>query len=233
MIHVFILPYEWVLQHVSRERIQEILTDSDISKAGRFVHQADHDRFIAARLFLFGLLKQKNLIHSETLDLSYTSFGKPILAGSDIQFNWSHSGDMIALTINSMDCGIDIELDTGIEIYDYRSLCSELELNWLHEKHMETGISELMYFLDLWTAKESVLKAMGTGLSTDPRLIEIRHEEKGDDRWVCDHESTYYGYTKSIVWKGQKYTLSFCSPIEIYTSPVFNSDLINKSVIYI
>jgi len=233
MIHVFILPYEWVLEHLSRNRIQVILSDSDTSKAGRFIHQADHDRYIAARLFLFGLLKQKKLINSETLDLSYNTNGKPYLSGKEIQFNWSHSGKMIALIISNMDCGIDIELDTGKELYDYQSLCTELELNWLNEKHRGTGISELIYFMDLWTAKESVLKAKGTGLSTDPRVIEIRHEKNDDDRWACYHETTYYGSTKPIVWKDQKYTLSFCSPIKTYTNPVFNSEMAKEVVTFL
>lgn len=178
MIQVFTLPYEWILQHVSRDRIQEILTKNDISKSKRFIYHADHDRYLAARLFLFGLLKQKNILNSDVLDLSYDSFGKPYLSGLDIQFNWSHSGDMIALIISSMDCGIDIELYTGKELYDYQSLCTELELNWINQKHKETGVSELEYFMSLWTAKESVMKAKGTGLSTDPRQIEIKYEKK-------------------------------------------------------
>jgi len=205
MIQIFTLPYEWVLQQISRERIQNILTEADISKAERFIHQEDHDRYLSARLFLFGWLKQKKILHSDTLDLSFNSYGKPFLSGLDIQFNWSHSGDMIALIINKLDCGIDIELNTGKELVDYQSLCTELELNWLNQKQRETGDSEFTYFMDLWTAKESVIKAIGTGLSTDPRHIEIKHDNSSADRWTCFHEAMYYGYTKPIVWKNQMY----------------------------
>ncbi len=233
MTHVFILPYEWVIRHVSRERIIEILSDADISKAERFIHQADHDRYISARLFLFGLLKQRNILSSNALDLSYSSFGKPFLTGIDIKFNWSHSGDMIALIMSSGDCGIDIEQHTGKELYDYRSLCTEPELKWLSQKSEDTGISELVYFIDLWTAKESVVKAKGTGLYTNPRYIEIRHEAIRSHGWKCNHDIVYHGFTKTIEWEKKKYALSFCTLQNTNVTPIFNPDIVNEIMIYI
>lgn len=233
MIQVFTLPYEWVLQQVSRNRMEEILTDADISKAKRFIHQADRDRYLTARVFLFGWLKQKDIIRSDMLELSYNSFGKPFLPGTDIYFNWSHSGDMIALIMSNRDCGIDIELDNGKELYDYQSLCTESELNWLTKKYRKTGVSRLKYFIELWTAKESVVKAKGTGLYTDPRNIEIKHEEKGDGQWTCDHESVYYGCTVPLAWKDQQYSLSYCSAQKTNVKPIFNNTLAKGIMIYI
>lgn len=230
MIQVFTFPYDWVLQNVSEKKIQEILTYTDISKARRFIHQADHNRYLTARIFLFGWLKKEKIHRSEKLNLSYNSFGKPFLPGIEIQFNWTHSGDMIALILSSVDCGIDIELDTGKVLYDYQSLCTELELNWLDQKQRDTGVSGNMCFMDLWTAKESVVKAKGTGLSVDPRQIEIKHKNNRSERWSCFHESTYYGCTKPITWKGQKYTLSFCSSQKTWPNPFFNRDMVKKII---
>jgi phosphopantetheinyl transferase len=233
MIQVFVLPYEWVMQHVSTDRIQNILPEVDISKANRFVHQTDQDRYLAARLFLFGLLKQKEIINSDSLNLSYNTFGKPFLAGIDVHFNWSHSGDLIALILSSQDCGIDIEMHTGKVLYDYQSLCTELELNWMIQKSREEGISELISFLDLWAAKESVVKAKGTGLYTDPRHIEIRFEDKSNERWVCYHESEFFGSANHITWNDKKYSLAYCTTQKEKIYPIFDIDIVKNVLIYI
>ena len=233
MTQVFALPYEWIFEHVSRDRISTILSENELTKANRFVHIADRDRFIAARLFVFGLLKQKGLIDSDTLKLSYNSHGKPFISGLDIQFNWSHSGDMIAVIAGSIQCGIDIELQTNKEIFDYRSLCTPLELIWLNQKSQNTGKAEHEQFLDLWTAKESVVKAKGTGLSTDPRYIEIIYNHIHDNNWKCEHETGYYGRTQELNWLKQKYNLSWCTPINNLIYPILTKDIVKEIVIYI
>lgn len=233
MIQVFVLPYDWVMQQIPLARIQEILPEDDISKAKRFIYQSDQDRYLSSRLFLFALLKQQEIINYDSLNLSYNIFGKPFLPGIDVHFNWSHSGDMIALVISNTICGIDIELHSGKEIYDYQSFCTELELEWLNKKDVGSEYSEIINFMSLWTAKESVVKAKGTGLYTDPRYIEIIHEKSKKGQWISKHDSSYHGYTKSIHWNDQKYSLSYCSSERSVIYPIFSRDIVKDIMIYI
>lgn len=233
MTQVFALPYDCVLKQVSRDRISTILHHTELEKAKKFIHRADHDRFIAARVLLFGLLKKMGVISTNSLSFNYNSFGKPFIEDVDIQFNWSHSGDMIAVIIGPMSCGVDIELQTGKSIYEYRTLCSEVELSWLQKKSQQSGLTEQEHFLDLWTAKESVVKAKGTGLSTDPRNIEIIFNSADAEHWICSHETTYYGTTKMITHSNSAYSFSWCTPIKVPIYPILTSDIVKEIVIYI
>jgi phosphopantetheinyl transferase len=233
MTQVFVLPYEWVVQSVSPDRVVEILPENELMKANRFIHKADRDRFLAARLFLFGLLKQQGLLKSNELKLDYNDFGKPCLKEVEIEFNWSHSGDMIAIILGMDQCGIDIELHSGKELYDYRSLCTERELQIISQRSQQTGIPEHEQFLDFWTAKESVLKAKGTGLSTDPRLIEIIFRHFDENSWICKYERIVYGRTEAINWRDKKYSIAWCTPINNLIYPIKEFDMIDEILIYI
>ena len=233
MTQVFVLPYDWVIKHVSPDRIGDFLPEEEVAKGNRFIHKADRFRFIAARLFLFGLLKQQGLLKSNELKLDYNDFGKPFLKGVEIEFNWSHSGDMIAIIFGMEQCGIDIELHSGKELYDYRSLCTERELQIITQRNQQTGISEQELFFDFWTAKESVVKAKGTGLSTDPRLIEILFRQIDENNWSCKHEQIFYGRTEVIDWCDKRYSLAWCTPINNPIYPITTIDIVKEILIYI
>ncbi|HAC16331.1 MAG TPA: hypothetical protein DCE78_10375 [Bacteroidetes bacterium] len=233
MTQIFVLPYKWVMEHVSRDRITDILHEKDIAKSNRFVHDADRDRYLAARLYLYGLLKYKGFETSKKLVLDVNEFGKPYVSGIDIRFNWSHSGEMIAVMVGLNQCGIDIELHSGKELYDYRSLCTEKELTWLKLKCQQTGLSEHELFLDLWTAKESVVKAKGSGLSTDPRHIEIIYDQVDEKLWTCNHDIVFYGNTEVINWENEMYSLAWCNPIIRSICTIPPSDIVKDILIYI
>lgn len=233
MTQVFLLPYEWVVQSVSPDRVVEILPEIELMRANRYIHKADRDRFLAARLFLFGLLKKEGLLAPNELKLNYTDYGKPFLNKVEIEFNWSHSGGMIAVIFGRDNCGIDVELHSDKEVYNYRSLCTDRELQFIYEKSQLAGIPEHEQFLDFWTAKESVVKAKGTGLTTDPRLIEIIFKHFDENSWSHSDDLTLYGRTETVDWQDKKYSIAWCTPINNLIYPIKKFDMINEILIYI
>jgi 4'-phosphopantetheinyl transferase len=207
---VYIEPYQDILTTVSEEDIHQIISDHDKAKAGRYLRKIDSDRFNAARILLYNDLK--NRFESTTIPIcfKYNEYGKPHLEIDGYHFNWSHSGDMIALLVNDFVCGIDVEEHSEVPNFDYESICSEAELTWI-KSTSNTINQEYEKFYSLWTAKESVLKAIGTGLSIDPREIVINKIDSKTFIGIVQGMAQISGYCKQIRFGGKNYSISWCS----------------------
>lgn len=106
----------------------------------------------------------ENTDHVEFVDAAH---GRPALAPPHrLDFNWSHSGEhaLVAVAHDLPELGVDIER--------YRERSRALELATRFFDHSETAwlaslpVAQRSHgFLQLWTAKEAVLKATGRGLA--------------------------------------------------------------------
>ena len=103
----------------------------------------------------------------ETLVLVDGEYGRPALAAPHdaLAFNWSHSGDRALLAIaRGIAPGVDIERRStrprALEIAQ-RYFCAEEAdaLAMLDVTQLPSA------FMELWTAKEAVLKALGRGIA--------------------------------------------------------------------
>lgn len=102
--------------------------------------------------------------------IRYNNYGKPFFVNSNINFNISHSFEVVTciLTENYV-IGIDIEKIVNISIDDYLNFMTDDERDKINNE------SELFSFFNYWTQKEAVLKATGKGLSLDLKSFEIKN----------------------------------------------------------
>jgi len=212
---IVVQSYEEILTGLPPERISQILSPEDTHKASRFYHKEDQDRFIAARILLWQVLETDKALTANLelpLRLDYNAHGKPGLHNCPIAFNWSHSGNLIALMVGSSSCGIDIELHNSRTLFDFESLCTTLELDWLARFIERSGYSKKDAFLVLWSAKEAALKTIGVGLSVDPRHVEISFLSDESTEWITTIDGTILkGSFKQINLKSDAYALAWCS----------------------
>jgi len=103
-----------------------------------------------------------------TLEFHCGEKGKPFLAKTDLRFNLSHTGGLIACSFAKREVGIDVEkTDTSPCGRDrYRLLAqrffSRKERQYLQSRRSENWPLE---FLRIFTRKEAYIKACGKGLS--------------------------------------------------------------------
>ena len=93
-------------------------------------------------------------------DYYLNEYGKPLI--KDKCFNISHSHGYIALVIDTVNVGIDIEKirDVDSDLMDYISNIEER--NYIHDSFS---------FFEIWTNKEALVKASGTGIRDKPNSI--------------------------------------------------------------
>jgi 4'-phosphopantetheinyl transferase len=156
---------EWI-RH--RERLVAALSRREIERAGRFANDALRCRYEIGRGLLRELLGRSIGVAADQVRLCETDRGRPAIEGrgEELDFNATHSGDLWAVALGrGVRVGIDIEgvgrtretlalaerFFTGTEAAYLRGIDGERERG--------------RAFLELWTAKEAVLKGSGEGIS--------------------------------------------------------------------
>src|SRR5262245_13030914 len=134
-------------------------------------------------------------IEVDELQLSFEPGGPISSPVEGLLVSASHFDDMTALAIADEGLGLGVDLEPCFE-EDWREalgmVLTDAELRELDA--VVAGFQPRRYF-ELWTLKESVMKALGDGLGDrDPRSIEIKMENRGPTMASID------GQTPSAPW---------------------------------
>jgi phosphopantetheine--protein transferase-like protein len=109
----------------------------------------------------------------------HPAHGRPTVAGDDrISFNMSHSGSfgVIAIAADDVTVGVDVEevrVRHRLDALAQRVLNDDEHAAWLL---LDDADERLRSFLQVWTAKEAYLKALGIGIATRLRDVPARVE---------------------------------------------------------
>ncbi len=152
------------------------LTADERERAARFRFPEHRDRFIAGRGLLRELLARYLDRSAAALRFEPGPHGKPVVAGADagtgLHFNLSHSGDGALYAISRREVGVDLErLDRTLNfaaIVD--RVCTPRELVRFRSQPPER---ERETFFACWTRKEAIAKALGGGLASGLRKLEV------------------------------------------------------------
>ncbi len=145
------------------------LSDKRKSKAERLYNK--NDALLSATA---GLMMKKVLGVTEDGMVRYGEHNKPYLEQGPF-FSISHSRRYSVLAVSENEIGIDIEMHEGPN----EKLCKRC---FTEEEQKFVGLSE-ENFLRLWTAKEAVLKFLGTGFSYAPKNFSVL--PLSDEHEIC------------------------------------------------
>lgn len=160
-------------------RLYTTLSRDEKLKAARFKFHADRSHFIARRGLLRSLLAKYLRVTPAEVDLQRSEHGKPHLAeGQDsrIRFNLSASQGFAIYAVSlDREVGIDIErIDENFAWRDiskvFFTLCEQDIISRL------PATKQSQAFFEIWTRKESILKAIGTGLRFNPSHINVAED---------------------------------------------------------
>jgi 4'-phosphopantetheinyl transferase len=146
------------------DSIANLLAISERARADRYRFPDDRRRSIVARAATRRFLGRYLDADPATLIFDEEQFGKPVLRGRAIEFNASHSGDLVALAFST-------ETAVGIDVERRRELTDTFALARRYFSAEEVGIveraaDEVDAFFAIWTAKEAIVKGSGKGIGT-------------------------------------------------------------------
>jgi 4'-phosphopantetheinyl transferase len=166
-------------QAISEEVAISCLTEADKARAARFRFPDHASHWIACRAGLRQILGKALSCPPREVSLILSEFGKPGLASPHdwLHFNLSHCASLAIVTL-----GIDGPVGVDLEPLDRASDLLGCETTFCHPEEIAALPSpekqRASHLLRIWTAKEAVLKALGSGLLHPPEQIRIVFEGK-------------------------------------------------------
>ncbi len=156
-------------------------------EAERYRFIADRNRFITGRLLIRHALSQHGFEDVTLSDILYSDCLKPRF-DFPFYFNLSHSGKYIILAVSlNNDVGCDIEFhNPNLDFSEFSSFFTDEELSLI-----STSPLPVKSFFDLWTIKESLLKADGRGMHFPPKSIRLQN-----NYGMLDNEKIYFRITE-------------------------------------
>ena len=144
------------------EELKKLLRNEELKKMDAYKNPSDKKLYLATHGSLNLIIKA---ITGEFPSLKITSYGKPYMENSKLEFNVSHSGEM-ALIALSKKCAIGVDIEHALPIHNKGELLEQffhtqeiVEINGLCPLKSDLG------FYSCWTRKEAILKSLGNGLS--------------------------------------------------------------------
>lgn len=178
------------------------LSIDELERAKKYVFAVDQHRFALCRYALRTLLAGFFRVAPQQIEFRYGSHGRPYLQWPTVEFdfNMSHSNNWAAMALSaSTQVGIDIE-QRNSDSTDYHELASTVLTQYeFYDVSMQPHEHRATRFMKYWTAKEAFLKLTGTGLSQDPKKIEVTWESSyGSCRLNCADERGMSAYLTPI-----------------------------------
>jgi 4'-phosphopantetheinyl transferase len=186
---------------VDTETLQDlygVLTPAERERCDRCQVPLVRSQRIVARGKLRQLLASYLNVAPAAIDLTVGLQGKPQVAG--LEFNLSHSGDLVVYGVGSVAVGIDIEQqrDLNYEALMQRFFAPAERQAW-QEVPMDRRSAT---FFQLWTMKEAYVKAIGTGLHTPLSTFAVSLQSPwqilGHDHWQLEALALPAGYWGAI-----------------------------------
>jgi 4'-phosphopantetheinyl transferase len=159
------------------------LSSDELARARRLRGGALARRYLGAHWALRCLIAEPAGRAPSALAFETGRHGKPRLRGGEGPgFSLSRRGDVAVLAIGEAraEIGVDVELD----LLDGDPLALAEDVFTSSERRVLAGLASVdrpAAFLRGWTRKEACLKALGCGLTLDPRQVEVGLGGPGSD----------------------------------------------------
>lgn len=208
---------------------REWLSHEEQERAGRFRFDVDRERFVSAHGWLRYRLSRYCGSTPQALVFDTTPEGKPFLSARNgpaerVRFSLSHShGYALMAVATGMEVGVDVEkVRDNIEPLKLAErFFSPVEFRAIGALK---GAAQYEAFFRYWVGKESVLKALGTGLRLPLDHCRIAFaEDDGDtasvewqgafDRtgsWTVRYLPLGGGWAGAVAAEGRDWRISFC-----------------------
>lgn len=177
-------------------------------KINKFINKKDKIRSLISEILIRNIIFENLNINSRDIIFEKNVQGKPYLKGySNFNFNLSHSGDFVVCAIDNKPIGIDIE---KIESIDHKGIAqsffSKDECDFILKGDLQAQIDK---FYEIWTLKESYIKADGRGLTIPLKSFSINIDEYENIELITKNELKKCNFKKFNI--ESEYKMAVCS----------------------
>ncbi len=159
------------------QKLMGLVSPERQARIKRFLRRVDAERCLVADVLIRSIVCRRFGIPNSEIEFGADSYGKPFLKDySNFYFNLTHSGCWVACAVDSSPIGVDVEEIQTIDFNIAKSYYfSEEYADFIKKPEGD----KLEFFFDLWTLKESYMKAAGKGFSIPLQSFCVKIETDG------------------------------------------------------
>jgi phosphopantetheine--protein transferase-like protein len=181
--------------------LSNYITKEEHLRAEKFRSLEDKSTYLFCHASLRLVLSRKLNRESSEIIFIKEPQNKPVLDGNPIFFNISHTNEAFAFAI-SRNHSVGIDLEKVNKEIDFTSIINNYFSTRERDYVLESKNDILERFFFLWTRKEALLKALGTGITENLSKYDVLNQE------------SFYDKDKSTV----QFTESFSNAQFIYST---------------
>ena len=150
-----------------------LMSEEKQAKVMRFYFDEDRKRTVAGEMLARKAVAMRCGVSEASIVFGKNENGKPFAENLDVQFNISHSEDMVVCAVDDKPVGIDVEKIRQIDLKIAKRVYTQDEIRYLYGGD-ESETPER--FFELWTAKEAYLKFLGCGIVDKLNTMPVKTE---------------------------------------------------------
>lgn len=152
--------------------LKSYIVNDEKLRADKFHFSEDRETYILCHGLLRSILSKKLKKSPSEVNFCYDKNNKPGLSGNPLYFNITHVRDAFAFVISKyFYAGIDME--RADRTIDFLPIINTFFSKKEREYILKSEACSQDIFFQLWTRKEALLKAIGTGIIADLKEIEV------------------------------------------------------------
>ena len=222
-IHVYAFSLD--IDETELARAARVLSSEERARGDRLVSELHRRRFMSAHAGLRVLLSRYCRDRPHDLVIHKTAKGKPFLADyPPIRFNLTHShGNALVAVAKDRDVGIDLEkIRPEVDVMGLaRRFLSDQDVAFIEDGDPAQSHER---FLQAWTAREAVSKAIGTGMTFPLHGDHVELAGDGAEGYLIlgdgDADGTYrlvrflrleFGWIGAVTAEGHNWSVVCCN----------------------
>jgi len=228
MVDIYVIRIDEPIEDEAYNQLLLCVSKSKRERIKRFHFIEDAKRTLYGELIVRYLACNILKVPNNKIIINQNEFGKPFLYGyPNFYFNISHSGAWVVCAISKKAVGVDVEVIKPIDLSIAERFFSEIEKQNLLKLEDK---SQVEFFYDLWTLKESYIKCRGKGLSIALNSFSIVINNQTVQIMPVSMPLVYL----SRIILDNEYKLSVCSEDKIQSSKVkiINIKNIKENLLY-
>lgn len=166
--------YQYNIRDLSHEKYihyYSLMSEEKKRRVDRFRFENDKQRTVAGEMLARQSISEWCGVPEESIVFEIAEHGKPYAKDLNIEFNISHSADIVVCVVDANPVGVDIEKIRPVDLNTAKRIFSEKEIQYIFEcspkienynHYLNDAV--LQRFFELWTKKETYGKLVGTGI---------------------------------------------------------------------
>ena len=172
--------YQYNIRDLSDEiyiHYYSLMSEEKKQRVNRFRFEDDKKRTVVGEMLARGAISEWCGVPQESIVFEIAKHGKPYAKDLNIEFNISHSADMVVCAVDDNLVGVDIEKIRHIDLNTAKRIFSDEEIGYIfgsvpgiedYRHYLNDAV--LQRFFELWTKKEAYGKLVGAGLFAESNV---------------------------------------------------------------